>query len=335
MEDDQKYEERKTPAGYQVKVRLDKLTYIVFTPKGPEIPKGAKSNSIVVNVPKVVFLGEDFNLSHFRLGELSFVNVKAGKLVIPYQHGNSREIKTIYLNTGSDSDILPVIIYHYSHIKDVIHSAEQGLEFHHIVADEGLMKNDMVTLKIRYPTVNILILKKKINVAADIKKVETESKDDDKSAAPVVDADIARAADMATTNSNLNMYSENPVFLARIHLRNLELDKVKQLLFDFNLKSEDIIFIRTFLDVMIKNVNNKEELTQNKDKVITLDEIFRLAVMIINKTEEEFEKELEKGLSKDVAYMIYALLEKYQEQAKNIEEEIMLWEWKYRARRLM
>ena len=131
------------------------------------------------------------------------------------------------------------------------------------------------------------------------------------------------------------MYSENPVFLARIHLRNLELDKVKQLLFDFNLKGEDIIFIRTFLDVMIKNVNNKEELNANRDKVKVLDEIFRLAVLIINHAEADFELELEKGLSKDVAYMIYALLEKYQEQAKNIEEEIMIWEWKYRARRLM
>lgn len=131
------------------------------------------------------------------------------------------------------------------------------------------------------------------------------------------------------------MYSENPVFLARIHLRNLELDKVKQLLFDFNLKGEDIIFIRTFLDVMIKNVNNKEELNTNKDKVRVLDEIFRLAVLIINHSEAEFELELEKGLAKDVAYMVYALLEKYQEQSKSIEEEIMLWEWKYRARRLM
>ena len=111
--------------------------------------------------------------------------------------------------------------------------------------------------------------------------------------------------------------------------------EVKQLLFDFNLKGEDIIFIRTFLDVMVKNVNNKEELNTNKDKVRVLDEIFSLAVLIINHDEADFELELEKGLSKDVAYMIYALLEKYQEQAKNIEEEIMIWEWKYRARRLM
>lgn len=336
MEEDQQYEERKTPSGFLVKVRLTKLTYVVFTPKGPEVPKGAKSNSIIVPVPRVVFLGDDFNLSHFRLGELSFVNVKAGKLVIPYQHGGSRDIKTIFLNSGSESDILPVIISHYNFVKDIIHATEQGTEFHHIVADESLLKNDMVTLKIRYPTVNILILKKKINVAYESKvatNVVAEIKNE--FVTPVVDADIARAADMASTGSNLNMYSENPVFLARIHLRNLELDKVKQLLFDFNLKEEDILFIRTFLDVMIKNVNNKEELITNKDKVKVLDEIFRLAVLIINHNEAEFELELEKGLSKDVAYMIYALLEKYQEQAKNIEEEIMLWEWKYRARRLM
>ncbi len=341
MEEEQQYEERKTPNGFLVKVRLEKSTYVVFTPKGPEVPKAAKSNSIIVPVPRVVFLGDDFNLTHFRLGELSFVNVKAGKLVIPYQHGGSRDIKSIFLNSGSESDILPVIIYHFNLVREISAATEKGIEIHHIVADEGLLKNDMVTLKIRFPTVNILILKKKINTTVNttagkipvVGSLLTNPKIDALSS--VVDADQARAADVASSTSNLNMFSENPVFLARVHLRNLELDKVKQLLFDFNLKHDDIIFIRTFLDVMVKNVNNKPELITNKEKVKVLDEIFRLAILIINHAESAFEIELEKGLSKDVAYMIYALLEKYQEQSKNIEEEIMLWEWKYRARRLM
>jgi hypothetical protein len=338
MEEEQQYEERKTPNGFLVKVRLGKLTYVVFSPKGPEVPKGAKSNSIIVNVPRVVFLGDDFNLSHFRLGELSFVNVKSGKLVIPYQHGGSREIKTIFLNSGSESDILPLIIYHFNFVKDISAATEKGIEFQHIVADESLQKNDMVTLKIRYPTVNILLLKKKINTTQSSEArlpVVGNILNTNPKVEAVIDTEKARAADLASSSNNLNMYSENPVFLARVHLRNLELDKVKQLLFDFNLKTEDIMFIRTFLDVMIKNTNNKEELTHNKEKVKVLDEIFRLAIMFINHKETEFEHELEKGLSKEVAYMVYALLEKYQEQSKTIEEEIMLWEWKYRARRLM
>lgn len=53
--DDTVYEERKTPAGFLVKVRLSKLTYVVFTDSGPEVPKGARNNSIVVNVPRVGF----------------------------------------------------------------------------------------------------------------------------------------------------------------------------------------------------------------------------------------------------------------------------------------
>jgi hypothetical protein len=159
-EKDHQYEERKTPEGFLVKVRLSKMTYVVFTPKGPEVPKGAKNNSIIVPVPRVVFLGEDFNLSHFRMGDLSFVNVKNGKLMIPYQHGGAREIKTINLNSGSESDILPVIIYHFANVKDLSSLTEKNIEFQHIVADEGLQRNDMVSLKIRYPYMNIFLLKK-------------------------------------------------------------------------------------------------------------------------------------------------------------------------------
>lgn len=329
----QQYEERKTPAGFLVKVRLDKMTYVVFKPMGPEIPKGAKNNSIIVPVPRVVFLGEDFNLSHFRFGEMCFVNVKASKLMIPYHHGNSRETKFILLNSGSESDNLPVIVNHYITVKELIHAAEQGEEFHHIIADESLVKNDMVTLKIRYPNVNILILKKKIITVHD-SKVKQDAPREQTNETPVVDAEKARVNDL--TDTNLNTHSQNPVFLARVHLRKLELEKVKQLLFDFNLKTEDIDFIRTFLDVMIKNVNGKEDLEEGKEKVKTLDEIFRLANQIINRNEQEFEIELDKGFPKEVAYMLYTLLEKYQSEAvNNVEDEILLWEWKYRARRLM
>ncbi len=308
-ESDHQYEERKTPSGFLVKVRLNKMTYVVFSPKGPD----------------------EFSLSHFRLGELNFVNVKNSKLVIPYQHGGSRDIKTIFLNSGSESDILPVIIYHYNTVKEVGALAEKNIEFHHIVADETLQRSDMVTLKIRYPTVNILILKKKITVQQD--PTSAMLPDEKGENRPIDDSGAATLR--ATNNTNLNMNSDNPVFLSRIHLRNLELDKVKQLLFDFELSPEDIMFIRTFLDVMIRNVNNKQELDANKERLQTLDEIFRLASMIVKHDETDFEIELEKGLPKEVAYMIYALLEKYQENAANIEEEIMFWEWKYRARRLM
>ncbi|MDZ4726382.1 MAG: hypothetical protein SH817_09500 [Leptospira sp.] len=326
------YEERKTPGGFLVKVRLSKMTYVVFTESGPEVPKGAKNNSIVSVVPKVGFFGTDFDLSHFHLGELSFVNVKAGKMVIPYQHGFSNEIKTIYLGTGSQSDALPVVIQHFKTKEALMQAWEKGEQVQYLVVDEEIPRSDMVTFKIRYPSLNILVIKKRINTSAESQAAKPiGNSDSDKG---IVDYDKVRATDVAK-NANLNMYSENPVFLARIHLRNVELDKVKQLLLDFKLSAEDVTFIRTFLEVMIKNEYQKPELEKLKPQLIALNEAFRLSVLILEFGIEAFEKELEKGFSSEISSMIYAMLAKEQEAATETEKEIVLWEWKLRTREMM
>ncbi len=308
------------------------MTYVVFSQKGPEVPRGSKNNSIIVTVPRIVFLGKEFDLSHFQQGELSFVSVKAGKMVIPYQHGGAKDVKTIFLNSGSASDVLPVIIFHFKSVQEFLAGTEGGNEFHHLVIDEDFPRQDMVSLKIRFPVLNILIIKRKI-VAQNPK--EDQSQSVTVAEKEIVNADKVRATDIIASGSNLNMFSGNPVFLARIHLRNMELDKVRQILFDFKLVKEDVMFIRTFLTVMLKNENNKEELRVNHDKLRTLDEIFRLAVLILQKEILEFEAELEKSFSKEVANMIYALLEKNQEEVEDEEEKIMMWEWKYRTKRMM
>lgn len=50
--------------------------------------------------------------------------------------------------------------------------------------------------------------------------------------------------------------------------------------------------------------------------------------------EAEFEVELNKGFSKEIASMVYALLEKEQSEADTKEKEIILWEWKLRTKQL-
>ncbi|PJZ86799.1 hypothetical protein CH368_20140, partial [Leptospira levettii] len=195
------------------------------------------------------------------------------------------------------------------------------------VVDEEIPRSDMVSFKIRYPSMNILVIKKRINTSAESQSPKTEESKDK----GVVDYDKVRATDVAK-NQNLNTYSENPVFLARIHLRAMELDKVKQLLLDFHLSSDDVMFIRTFLDVMIKNEYKKPELDTVKPQLIAMNEAFRLAVLILEFQVEAFEIELDGGFSKDISHMIYALLAKEQDSAKDLEHEIVLWEWKLRVR---
>jgi hypothetical protein len=155
-------EERKTPGGFTLRVHRATMTYEVISRKGPEVPRNSKTNLSIVKVPRIIFLGASFNLSHFRLADLTYVNAKSGKLQVPYQYEGGSDIKIISVPTGSDSDVLPIIPYQYNSLKEVVHAAEQGLEFQNIIVDESSPKNEMVNLKIRFPSVNILILRKKV-----------------------------------------------------------------------------------------------------------------------------------------------------------------------------
>lgn len=157
------FEERKTPSGFTVKVNLENFKYEVYTRKGPEIPRGMKTNTSILDVPRIVFLGSAFDVSHFRLRDLNFVNNKDGKMHITYQAQGNSESKTITINSGSESDVLPVILYHFQSAKEVIYESGMGFIFHSLITDESLPKSDMINLKIRIPAINILIIKKKQN----------------------------------------------------------------------------------------------------------------------------------------------------------------------------
>ena len=95
-------------------------------------------------------MGSSFNLSHFRLSDLTYVNAKSGKLQVPYQYEGASDIKIISIPTGSDSDVLPIIPYQYQTLKEIVYASDQGLEFQNIIVDESSPKNEMVNLKIRF-----------------------------------------------------------------------------------------------------------------------------------------------------------------------------------------
>lgn len=90
----------------------------------------------------------------------------------------------------------------------------------------------------------------------------------------------------------------------------MDLEKVKQLLLDFQLKPEEVSFIRTFFAVMIRNEFEKDELKQVKQKLLNLDEGFRLAELILEMKIHEFEVELEKTLDLKLQVCVMRFLKK-------------------------
>lgn len=150
---------RKTPQGYLIKVVTESLRYVVTTPAG--VSEVLEGGITPVPTPRVVFYGKDFDISHFTLGDLSFVNTKEKKMIIPYMHGGSREMKVIGIPVESAADMHPVILYHFKESSDVSSQPAILSITKHLVVDESIPKNEMVGFKIRYPKINVYIQKKK------------------------------------------------------------------------------------------------------------------------------------------------------------------------------
>lgn len=152
-------EEKKTPKGFTIKIVRETMRFTIVNPSGlTEMIQGTASP---VPVPKIVFIGSDFDVSHFPERDLTYINSKEGKMSISYQHASSRELKTIYIPIETSSDIVPVIMYHFKDAKEFNSQGVLMALVKYIVVDDSFPKNDMVSLKIRYPQVNVYIQKKK------------------------------------------------------------------------------------------------------------------------------------------------------------------------------
>ena len=86
---------------------------------------------------------------------------------------------------------------------------------------------------------------------------------------------------------NLNIMSKNPVFLARIHLRRMELAKVTQLLFDFDLSPVEVEYILRFVETMMKREEGRDEIERNRSKLESLLDSFQFYIFLLNKNDVE------------------------------------------------
>jgi len=78
--------------------------------------------------------------------------------------------------------------------------------------------------------------------------------------------------------------------LARIHLRNSAVARVKQLLLDFDLSSVDAGYILTFIRTMLKN--SSDELSKIKSQLADLENDFAFYASVVDKNLEEVQRRI-------------------------------------------
>lgn len=300
-----------TAGGYLIKVKPSRMSYIVFQHNRPEIPPG--QSSMEQPLANIGFIGSRFEMVH-AVGQVVLAANQGFRLTIPYRIKGENYNRQVSLASYSRADQLPIRIALFESVKQFLSKARSEYIYRYIVVDSEVPRVELGSLKIHNPEMQVL---------AVVIETTGEGKDINK----------IRATDVLNHEKAGDLVG-NPVFLARIYLRNLELDRLKEMLLQKFIPGGDIQFIRTFLQLMIKNEQHKNELDAVKSQLLVLDELFRFESLLDASDTQKIQQELEKGIAPNIAAELIPLVSRRQAVAKDHEHEILNWEWEYRLKKI-
>ena len=302
-----------TPGGFAVRIFADRGVCNVSREGRLEFPQGG-SGSSDQNVPGVVFIGKSFSPV---LAQNQYVLVfnRSRRLVIPYRLADGKA-RSLLLPCGSASDQFPVIVAYFDSTRALVDQGNvfKGPPWRYAVLEPGVSRIDLMSLKVHRPELKTFLLKEEGGATRETTAAMAEEK--------------VRATDIVEQAGGTHNAS-NPVFQARLHLRQLALDRMLELPAKFNLKLEEVEFIRTFLSLMIKNERNTPELVRVQGELKHLDEFYGLLSVAL-KDPDQFDRALEQGLAADLASYLLPVIRNMRSSSQDREQQIRYWEWEYR-----
>ena len=253
--------EEKTPKGFTLKILVHKGAFLVFDQRGATVYTDQQCLKVLHRIPIIAFLGSSFTIRNRRVSEFTMCKVSQNKIVIPFYTTGDRDMRYLLYETTENIDMIPVRINFISSVAFIAREVEAGMKPDVFVVDSAFSEQDLIVIKNRVPDARVFLTEDVIRAGIAEKKEITAGEELSNRAADQID------------NANLNIMSDNPVFLARVHLRQNDVSKVRQLLFDFDLSVSDSGFILTFIDTMLRNTSgdltesNCQKLTELRDEV--------------------------------------------------------------------
>ena len=303
-----------TRAGFTIKINPYRKTCNISRGGQIETARGSHGSSIHQEIPFVLFIGRRFEIL-IRTGEYFLVNVREGKALIPYKMWPEKDVRNLLVGCGTMCDQFPIFVNHFETVKQF--EEEQTREVYQFVFfDPDISNYQKMTFSIKNPAF------KKVMVLSHKKEAIGEDSGRD-------DANKPEENELKS-EPDVPVKSQNPVFQARIYLRNKEPEKVKQMLMEYALNPEDIHIIRAFISSMLEEGEQNTEIRKIKAQLKILNELLRLHSLMTDRDKTLFENELEKGLSAAVAIDLIPIVEQLRIRAGTKEDEIVFWEWEYR-----
>jgi hypothetical protein len=276
------YIEEKTPGGITIKVILNSWEYTAFNKSGNVIYADALGSKVLHKVPVVAFFGQYLKPVISIDSELAFFKIRRGEIVIPYEDQILKKRKYLFLKNDESLELIPVRVVLISNIYKLVRDIENGVIFNYIVIDKSVSKNEIIVIKNRCPSGEI------IQTGLGTSNIEKEPG----AYESVLFEDDAHLEEiqMPDNEKNLNIMSNNPVFLAKIHLKKLALSKVNQILLDFDISSLEAEYMLRFIETMLQNQDADEEVRKAGPKLEAQADAFRFYINVLNKNDNVIRK---------------------------------------------
>jgi len=275
MEQVSQYIEEKTPKGFTLKIIVNKGAFLVFDNRGTTVYADPEGLKVLHRIPLIAFLGKSFSVRNRRISEFTFCKVSKAKIVIPFYVSGDMDMRYLLMDSPESIDLMPVKIMFLHSVSSIAREVEGGNRPDVFVVDAAMSDSDIVVIKNRVPSARVVMADQVVK--AGITSQREISINDEK---------ISRATE-SSGDVNLNIMSKNPVFLARVHLRQMDLSKVNQLLLDFDMAADDASFILSFIQTMISNAGKDPSLKTSEQKLSDLrdDFVFYIALLRQDVTE--------------------------------------------------
>lgn len=221
--------EEKTPVGYTIKIMPSSWQFIVFDKRGNSVDIYGDSNKFTHNLPLIIFVGQKFKIKQDYTKQYWLVKIRDGSMIVPYIDGIIRKKRYAFIKTDVNIDILPIRIICVPNISVMMKTVDSKIVPDYTLVDNSVSNSDIYIISNRYHAQNVINVDEKTNIESFL-----EDNNDD------------------YVFDNLNMYSQNPLFLAAAHLRAMDFSKLNQLLFDFQFTPVDLEAVLSYINAYTK-----------------------------------------------------------------------------------
>ncbi len=177
--------------------------------------------------------------------------------------------KYIFLDTEIQADMLPSEIRIVSGYSSMLRDIPSDMEIDYIITDASINETEIAVITSRYKPGMIIV---------------------NPSSSALPDSGSKQGKEFEYTS--INTMSDNPVFLALMHLKRMSLSSLNQLLLDFDISALDIKYIIYFIDDILEKRGAEADVQKNLNMLSDLKNAFTFYLALIQRDEETVKEKI-------------------------------------------